>query len=159
MNFIEYMLLKFPQLRDAYDQEIRSSIEYGIQEEQSKIPDHEWWRLDEIHIDETSITLAEKYRIFTDIFMDMIKDYFKALHMLQDIFDIIEVYLQLPLSEEEHAQIEVFFLESVINSLEWKKKDGIVYELLGSETKKMWDKNRALWNSTNARNIGDLIRT
>lgn len=140
MNFIEHILEYSNILQQNYQSRLSEEIKEEIEEKKSQVPDHEWWKLDDIKVNESDISLAAKYRILVECVWDLIVDSDFDEQLLKSFFEHMEYSLNQLSALEDIEEIRILFLESILNRSYNNGLADSFYKALGQKSRGLWNK-------------------
>jgi hypothetical protein len=158
MSLIEYCLAKDKDIFSSYSKSLNEWIATKTDEMRSQIPEHEWWRKDDINIQEKNIPLGVRYIFLISSVIEKLGKNSFSKESIKKFFNMVESYIENVNNSDEIDEIEILFFESIANYTENNHLDERVYSELPKISKKIWKKNRKFWNVQECRNLSDTIR-
>lgn len=145
MRWLETFIDTHPGMKDIYQHKSAEWIKRKKEELKSKIPSHIWWEADEIYHNPLEIDDQNKFIIMRNIVEnDVLNKLRNNSNDLNELLDEIENTVS-SLSQDEQNEVEVLFLEGIINIATSESYYEKLYSIVGPTLRKMCDDNNAFW--------------
>jgi hypothetical protein len=145
MKWLKNFIDKHPKMKSIYEYKATEWIKRKKEELKSKIPSHTWWEADEIDQNPLEIDEQNKFIIMRNIVeQDVIDSLRNNSCTLRELLNELE-NIAASLSQNEKNEMEVLFLEGVINISSSEGYYDKLYAVMGPTLRKMCDDNNAFW--------------
>lgn len=150
MKWLESFIKSYPVIQARYEKELADVIQEEKNKLKEKVPLNHWWKIDDIDQMELDLPKKEKdrlrrFELFSEM-IDITKNKGLNSQEFKQIIDDLENVAK-SLDKNDKKEMEIMLIEGLINSMVSEKRYDQFYGLLGSELRKMCDKNNEFWIS------------
>lgn len=150
MKWLESFIKSYPVIQVRYENELSDVIQEEKNKLKEKVPLNRWWEIDDIDHMELDLPKKEKDRLrrfeLLSEMIDITKNKGLNSQEFKQIIDDLENVAK-SLDENDKKEMEIMLIEGLINCMVSEKRYDQFYALLGSELRKMCDKNNEFWIS------------
>jgi hypothetical protein len=148
MKWLEALVKKYPSIQSNYEQSVLEEIRYEKNKIKKNVAENRWWEIHDIDSISFDLPDKEKSRIRKDALdsyiIKTIKEKRHESIELNQIMSNLEEIAQ-NLNDNEKKEMEILFLEGLINVTIANGNYNDFYSMLGPTLRKMCDENNAFW--------------